>query len=138
MASSPNPQTFPHSWQNAVRWLATWNQRTNEKTRNGDRNSKEDRRKGSGTTGEQALAGTARARTTNISGNSTKLVQTNPKTNKSISHQKTRYDRRKTIDFYRQICIFVAAIFESVYSDIADQNSGLNPIPYTNGNNSLQ
>jgi hypothetical protein len=41
-------------------------------------------------------------------------------------------------DSYRQIYMFTTAIFESLYSDIADQNIRLNAIACPKTNNSLQ
>jgi hypothetical protein len=67
--------------------------------RKGEDNWKDERTTRRELSGEQESAGAARERTTATSGNIAKLVQTESKKRKSISHQKTRYDRRKNSGF---------------------------------------
>jgi hypothetical protein len=62
--------------------------------RKGKANPKKERETRREMNGKQQPAGTAGEKRTAISGNSTKLLQTKPKKNNSISHQKTIYDRR--------------------------------------------
>jgi hypothetical protein len=65
----------------------------------GEKNPKEDGKTKPEMSREQEPVRTARERTTIISGNSMRSLQTKPKKNNSISHQKTRYDQRKDNGF---------------------------------------
>jgi hypothetical protein len=94
-----NPWTFLYSQHNAERCFGTWNQDTNEKIRKGEENPKEERKTRPKMSGQQGPSGTAKERTTTISGNDTELMQTKLTKNNTISHQKTRHCREMVSRF---------------------------------------
>jgi hypothetical protein len=62
--------------------------------RKGDKTPKDKRKARLEVSREQETVETARERTTTLSGNPRKLLQTEPKKNNHILYQKRRYDRK--------------------------------------------
>jgi hypothetical protein len=67
--------------------------------RKGEENPKEERKTRPKMSGQQGPSGTAKERTTTISGNDRELMQTKPKKNDYISYQKTRHCREMVSGF---------------------------------------
>jgi hypothetical protein len=90
----------------------------------GDKSPKEERETGPQMTRAQELVGTARERTTTISGNTMKPLQPKSKENNFTSYHKTRYGPNMIVASLLVKIWVCCRGFELAYSDVMDQRPG--------------